>query len=230
MFPHQEVGAVGTASTFRRIAPSVPRVSLHLVLTFWAVTALLIAVPGPDWAFAIGSGLRGHVLPAAAGLLLGYLVLTVVVAAGVGALVAAGPVALTVLTVVGAVYLLWLGVTTLARPASPPGAGDETPSRSRAATLARGIGVSGLNPKGLLVFVALLPQFTRPDAPWPVEVQTAVLGSLFALTCGVTYLVVGASAHRMLRARPVAARIVSRASGIGMLAVGAGLLAERLLA
>jgi threonine/homoserine/homoserine lactone efflux protein len=214
--------------------------AFELVLTFWAVTALLIAVPGPDWAFAIASGLRGHVVPATAGIVLGYLGLTVVVSAGVGGLVAAAPVALTVLTVVGGVYLLGLGAMTLARPGSAPAPApddcgvraddaDGCHVRSGAATLARGIGVSGLNPKGLLVFVALLPQFTRAGAAWPVGVQTAVLGIVFALTCGVTYVVVGSSAHRLLRARPAAARLVSRVSGVGMLVVGAGLLAERVL-
>lgn len=59
--------------------------------------------------------------------------------------------------------------------------------------------------------------------------RTAALGVVFALTCGVTYLAVGASAHRLLRARPSVARLVSRASGVGMVVVGAGLLAERLL-
>jgi len=202
-------------------------VSLGLVVAFWAVAALLIAVPGPDWAFAIASGLRGQVVAATVGIVLGYLVLTVVVAAGVGALVAAVPVALTVLTVVGGVYLLWLGATTLARPTAPAHAGS---GRSRASTVARGVGVSGLNPKGLLVFVALLPQFTRAGAPWPVGLQTAALGLVFTLTCGVTYVVVGASAHRLLRTRPAVARWVSPVSGIGMLVVGVGLLAERLLA
>jgi threonine/homoserine/homoserine lactone efflux protein len=92
--------------------------ALDSVLAFWGVCALLIAVPGADWAFVVGAGLRGQsVVPAVAGLVLGYAGLTMVVALGVGALVARSPGALTVLTVVGGSYLIWRGVT---RPSLPP--------------------------------------------------------------------------------------------------------------
>ncbi|HEY4457517.1 MAG TPA: hypothetical protein VGN81_24605 [Pseudonocardiaceae bacterium] len=72
------------------------------ILAFWGVAALLIIVPGVDWAFAINAGLRRQVLPAAAGIVLGYLLMTAVVAAGLGALITSTPIALTVLTVIGA--------------------------------------------------------------------------------------------------------------------------------
>ena len=62
------------------------------VAAFWAVAVLLIIVPGPDWAFTIGAGLRGgSVLAAVGGLAIGYAAITSVVAAGVGALVARTP-------------------------------------------------------------------------------------------------------------------------------------------
>src|SRR5580700_7194603 len=58
------------------------------VVAFWGVALLLIMVPGADWAFVLGASLRGHsVLPAVAGLVLGYTGITIVVAAGVGAVV-----------------------------------------------------------------------------------------------------------------------------------------------
>lgn len=73
--------------------------------------------PGADWAYAISSGMRNRMLlPAVSGMLLGYVVITVVVAAGVGALVASMPVILTVLTYAGAAYLLWLGAGVLRNP------------------------------------------------------------------------------------------------------------------
>ena len=62
------------------------------VLAFWLVALVLIVVPGADWAFTISAGFRGHcVIPAVGGLILGYAVVTVVVAAGVGAVVAGSP-------------------------------------------------------------------------------------------------------------------------------------------
>src|ERR1700754_3805901 len=90
--------------------------ALDSVLAFWGVCALLIVVPGADWAFVIGAGLRGSpVVPAVAGLVLGYTGLTVVVAVGVGGLVARTPAALAALTGPGGAYLIWRGAAGLAR-------------------------------------------------------------------------------------------------------------------
>jgi threonine/homoserine/homoserine lactone efflux protein len=200
------------------------------VLAFWGVAVLLIVVPGPDWAFTLASGLRDRVVyPAVGGLMIGYTILTAVVAAGVGALVARNPVVLTVLTVAGAGYLIYLGGSSLARPATlhgPASDGPAAPPRRR--RLLTGIGVSGLNPKGLLVFLALLPQFTDPNGSWPVPAQLAALGLVFVLSCGVFYAALGVSTSTILRARPAVARAVSRLSGTAMVAVGLFLLAERL--
>jgi len=199
------------------------------ILGFWAVAFLLIAVPGADWAFTISAGLRGNtVLPAVAGLVLGYAMVTVIVAGGVGAVVAGTPAILTGLTVVGGGYLMWHGTTTFARPAAPtvPAA---TPA-TRWAILVKGFGVSGLNPKGLLIFLALLPQFTDRHRSWPVAAQIAVLGLVFTLTCAVFYLVLGSLARTVLHTRPAAARTVSRCAGAAMVVIGGVLLGDRLLA
>src|SRR5690348_202660 len=94
---------------------------------FWAVSFLLVLVPGADWAYAIAAGLRHRTIaPAIGGLLAGYLILTAVVAAGLAALIARSPRALSTLTASGAAYLVWLGVTTIARP-SPPDAASQDP-------------------------------------------------------------------------------------------------------
>jgi threonine/homoserine/homoserine lactone efflux protein len=202
------------------------------VLAFWAVALLLIAVPGADWAFTLGVAVRGRlVAPAVAGLVIGYTAMTFVVAAGVGALVASTPAALTVLTLAGGSYLLWLGGKTLtAQPARMVSAGvSHTAGSARGrATLLRGIGVSGLNPKGLLIFLAVLPQFANPSSAWPLALQMGVLGLVFTLTIAAFYTGIGLFARTALRARPAAARAVSRVSGLGMILIGAGLLIERL--
>src|SRR4051812_115145 len=98
------------------------------VLAFWLVALLLIVVPGADWAFIVGAGLRGRsVLPAVGGLVTGYLVITAVVAAGVGALVAGSPAVLTAVTLIGGAYLIWHGVATLTHPAAPVAAPEPAP-------------------------------------------------------------------------------------------------------
>ncbi|EMF00126.1 LysE family translocator [Streptomyces mobaraensis NBRC 13819 = DSM 40847] len=198
---------------------------------FLTVSVLLLLVPGADWAYAIAAGLRDRsVIPAVGGLMLGYVALTVVVVAGVAAVVAGTPSLLTALTVLGAGYLLWLGVATLRRP-SVPGAAAEAPAGlGPARVLLQGAGTSGLNPKGLLLYVSLLPQFVDRHGTWPVALQTGTLGVLHVAACGVVYFGVGTLARRVLRARPSVARTVSRLSGVAMVGIGAFLLVERLVA
>jgi threonine/homoserine/homoserine lactone efflux protein len=199
------------------------------ILAFWLVSLLLIVVPGADWAFTISAGLRARsVLPAVAGLVIGYAAVTAVVAAGVGALVAGSPAALTGLTLVGGGYLIWHGASTLAHPATPATVAVAGPMTTRWNVLARGVGVSGLNPKGLLIFLALLPQFTDPHRSWPVAGQIGLLGLTFMATCAVFYLGLGLFARSVLHTRPSAARTVSRLSGAAMIVIGLLLIAERL--
>jgi threonine/homoserine/homoserine lactone efflux protein len=199
------------------------------VAAFWAVSFLFVVTPGADWAYAIAAGLRHRVvLPAVGGLLVGHLAATAVVAAGVGALLARSPLLLTVLTTVGAVYLVWLGFGMLAHPALPQAGVDETP-RSRLREAAKGAGISGLNPKVFLLFLALLPQFTDPNAAWPLAVQIVVLGLVHVTSCAVVYTGVGTGARQVLRARPAAALAVTRCSGAAMIVIGAVLLGEKLI-
>lgn len=201
-----------------------------LILAFWGVAFLLIVVPGPDWAFVLASGLRERtVFPAVGGLMVGYALLTLIVAVGVGAIVTEQPVVLTVLTVTGAVYLVYLGASQLAKRSPSLSRAPDTASSPWGVRLAKGIGVSALNPKGLLIFLALLPQFTQRAGSWPLALQITTLGLVFVLTCGVFYAVLGTSTRAILRTRPAVARIVSRLSGGAMIVIGVVLFVERLI-
>jgi threonine/homoserine/homoserine lactone efflux protein len=91
----------------------------------------------------------------------------------------------------------------------------------------RGAAVSTLNPKGLLLFFAVLPQFVVSRAAWPATTQLAVLGSLHIAFCALVYLGVALTAARLLRSRPRAALLVARLSGCTMIAVAVALGAER---
>ncbi len=194
---------------------------------FWVVSILFIITPGVDWAYAISAGMLGRVVvPAVAGLLLGHLIATLVVAAGVGALVASNPTVLTVLTVAGSTYLLWLGIGMLRHPPQPR-AGETAGSRSWARWTLKGTCVSGLNPKVFLLFLALLPQFTDPAAAWSIPAQIMALGMVHLLSCAVVYLLVGFSAQAVLQTRPQAARVVSRFSGAAMVVIALLLFAEQ---
>lgn len=203
--------------------------AIYTLVAFWAVALLLVAVPGPDWAFTLGSTLRGQpVIAPVAGLVVGYAALTAIVSAGIGALVAGTPAALTALTLVGGGYLMWQGIAALRHPTAPTAAAD-APATSRR-TVLNGIGVSLLNPKALLLFLALLPQFTALHGPWPLAAQIALLGSIFTLTCAAFYALLGTFAKTILHARPIAARITNRLSGTGMLLIGMLLIVEHVAA
>ncbi len=204
--------------------------TISVLAAFWAVSFLFVITPGVDWAYAISAGMRGRlVIPAVGGLLSGHLVATVVVAAGVGGLVARSPMVLTVLTIAGSAYLLWLGINMLRQPAVPE-AGQAQDSDSWSRWALKGACVSGLNPKVFLLFLALLPQFTDPLAAWSIPAQIIALGLLHALSCGLVYLLVGFSAQAVLQTRPSAAKIVSRCSGAIMIVIAVALLAEQLFA
>ena len=203
--------------------------TLSIVAAFWAVSFLFIITPGADWAYAISAGMRGRwVTPAVAGLLSGHLLATVVVAAGVGGLVASQPMVLSVMTLAGAGYLLWLGIGMIRQPAVPEsGAVQATDSGLRWAW--KGLCVSGLNPKVFLLFLALLPQFTDPLSVWPLPAQIVAFGALHAFSCGVVYLMVGFGAKAVLQARPSAAQNVSRVSGVIMIVIALVLLSEQVV-
>jgi threonine/homoserine/homoserine lactone efflux protein len=207
----------------------------QLYLGFAVVALTMACTPGADWAYSIAAGLgQRSFAPAVAGLCSGYLLHTLLVAAGVAALVASQPALLAWLTVAGAVYLLWLGISTARswrganfNPNAAVSAGPAGTSGRR--SFLRGMGTSGINPKGLLLYVALVPQFITPQAPLPVPAQTAVLGLSFVLAAGIVYSLVALTAKRLLRSRPAAARRVTLASGVIMIALGVVLLAEQLV-
>ncbi|MER6503907.1 LysE family translocator [Streptomyces sp. NPDC001455] len=193
---------------------------------FLAVDLLLVFTPGADWAYAISAGLRGRsVVPAVTGLIAGHAAYALVAVAGLAVIVANSPTALTALTVAGAGYLLWLGWGVLRQPAVPAAAGDSA-GASRLQVMLKGAGISGLNPKALLLYFSLFPQFIDPVTGWPVAAQTGLLSTMHLTACAVVYLAVGVLARTVLSTRPTAAQVVTRISGAMMIAIGAFLLVE----
>ena len=207
------------------------------IASFWVVSMLFVLTPGADWAYAISSGLRNRsVVPAISGMLSGHLAATVVVAAGLGLLLTGDPQILAVLTVIGALYIGWMGVGMLRAPDSgalvdggapvdgaPVERHAEVDSVSGGGQFARGMGVSLLNPKVILLLGALLPPFANPDAALPIPAQMMVLGSVHLVCTAVVYFAVALLAARFLGGRPAAAVLVTRLSG-AVLTVIAGVL------
>ncbi|WOH18403.1 LysE family translocator [Paenarthrobacter sp. GOM3] len=204
----------------------------QLFLAFILVAATLACTPGVDWAYSISAGLgQRSFVPAVAGLCSGYVIHTLLMAAGLAALLAGVPGLLGWLTVAGAGYLLWLGVSTIRswRGASFSAEDGVVQSANQLRTFLQGMGTSGINPKGLLFFVALVPQFVSPEAALPIPVQSGLLGLTFVLLAAMVYTAVALTSRKLLASRPGAARVVTLVSGIIMIGLGAVLLSEQLL-
>ncbi len=205
----------------------------ELFLAFVLVAAALACTPGVDWAYSITAGLaQRSFVPAVAGLCGGYVLHTALLVAGLAAVLTGMPGVLGWLTLVGAGYLMWLGISTLRswRGASFSAAGAAgRPGATRLRTFLQGMGTSGINPKGLLFYVALIPQFVSADASLPVPVQSGLLGMTFVALAGLVYTAVALLSRTLLQSRPGAARAVTLASGIIMVLLGTVLLGEQLV-
>ena len=171
----------------------MPRGSL--LLAFLATAAVIVAIPGPSLLFTIGRALtvgRRAALLTVIGNALGLLVQSLLVAVGLGAVLAASAAAYTVVKLAGAAYLVYLGVQAIrhrgelagALLAARSGGGEPVAaqgsdrSRSDRSSLLQGLTVGLTNPKTLVFLSSLLPQFVDPaSAPQP---QILALGAVFA--------------------------------------------------
>lgn len=154
------------------------------LLSFVAAAVLLTFAPGPDVMYLLAKSLaagtrQGVVL--SMGLASGCLFHTTLVACGVAAFIQDNPAAFSALMYLGAAYLLYLAWGAFRAPAADltlPGAAD---SFNAFALYRKGLLMNALNPKVLLFFLALLPQFIDKQGSWPPVVQIIVLGVSFAI-------------------------------------------------
>ncbi|MFP3987184.1 LysE family translocator [Streptomyces sp. E11-3] len=146
-------------------------VSTDRILAFAAVSLLVIAIPGPSVLFVIGRALahgRRTAMATVLGNVVGSYLLVVAVALGVGSLVERSVTVFLTVKLAGAAYLVYLGVqafrhrkemkASVLRDASP------APARGDLRTLTDGVIVGVTNPKGIVFFAAVLPQFVDHSA------------------------------------------------------------------
>jgi homoserine/homoserine lactone efflux protein len=146
----------------------------------FVIAGTLIAVsPGSGAVLSMSHGLAYGIKKASAtviGLQLGLILVLVIAGAGVGSLLLASDIAFTIVKTVGALYLIWLGISQMrakAQPTGVPTAGlDAHPSFGR--RVLTGFLTNATNPKGIIFMVAVLPQFISKAAP--VLPQLAILG------------------------------------------------------
>lgn len=201
------------------------------LLVFSLVALVAIATPGPTVMLALANGSRWGVrraLPGMLGAVLSDFVLVGAVALGLGALLAASEFWFTVLKVVGAFYLAWLGVQLLRSRGGfqvPAGGVAAVPPPGRS-IFAKSFLVAVTNPKGYLFCSALLPQFIDPQAAQaPQYASIAVVFAMLDFVVMLAYAAVGAHATRLFRAAVV--RWIDRACGGTLLALSASLLFYR---
>lgn len=201
---------------------------------FLLAALAVTASPGPDNLLVLGMGVsRGRRYGIAFGLgcALGCLSHTLLAVVGVSALVAASPLALTGLKVLGGLYLVWLGVKSLRSSGSlqvDAAASDALPPRL-ASLFAQGLLANAINPKVILFFLAFLPQFVRP-AQGPVASQMAALGAVFTLQAALLFGFLGYFAGgigQWLQRRPRAGLWLDRVAGSVFIGLGARLIVAR---
>ncbi len=154
--------------------------TLSTYLLYVAAVALLIATPGPTMLMCLTNALNHgprRAMTSVAGSVSAVLVVMLVSAAGLGALLATSETAFTTAKVIGAAYLIWLGIKTFRSDASALAVDAATPGAPRRSFYLQGLLVGASNPKAVLFFAAFFPQFLNPSAP--MAPQFAILAVTF---------------------------------------------------
>ena len=200
--------------------------SIETWLAFFAASWLISASPGAGAVSAMAAGLRfglARAMANIAGLIAGILFVLAIVAAGLGALLAASAVGFAAVKWLGVAYLVWLGVEQWRAPAFAvdADAAAGTLGATRGQLFVRGFLVNATNPKGIVFMLAVLPQFIDPARPQAL--QYAICGATLAFTDVVVmsgYAAFAARALRLLR-RPHHIRALNRAFGGLLVSMGA---------
>ena len=199
---------------------------------FIVAAVAIIVSPGPDTIVILRHALtggRGTGLAAVSGVQLGLLVHTALAAVGISLLVASSPVLFQGLTVIGAVYLAWLGIQSLR---GVGGLEVETgPAPAGAARACREAALCNiLNPKVILWFLALLPNFVNPEAGDVIAQLIALSALLIALNIlWQAPMALAADGVRRWLGRPETMHAVNRVSGVILLGMAALMLGQHLL-
>jgi threonine/homoserine/homoserine lactone efflux protein len=202
---------------------------------FLGVAAIVIVIPGPDTAVVTKNVLlhsRRIGWSTSLGVVTGLAVWSLAAAVGVASLVRASAVAFTVLKLLGALYLIWLGVQALRAARRHVEMHGGSPAAAGATMSVRGGFAQGFlsdlgNPKIGIFFTSLLPQFVDPGHG--VLLPFLLLGCVFVLMTALwlgAYCVVAARAADTLR-RPRVKSALDRVTGVTLIAIGLRVAVER---
>lgn len=197
---------------------------------FLAAALIIAAVPGPGIFYVAARTLSGGRLAgfaSTAGTALGGLVHVIAGSLGISAVILASAQLFAAVKLLGALYLLWLGIRTFRRAGRWQPTADDT--RSETGAFRDGVLVEALNPKTAAFFLAFIPQFLDPTADHPM-LQFVLLGSISVAlnTLADVAVVLMASATRThLVGRPLVMRRLTQGSGLFMAGLGMSLALAR---
>ena len=196
------------------------------LLAFGAMSFLPIVIPGPSVLFVIGRALahgRRAALTTVVGNTLGAYVLVAAVAFGIGPIVERSVIVFTALKLAGAVYLIYLGVKAFReRDSLSTAFTADSPARNPLRTLWDGFAVGVSNPKTIVFFAAVLPQFVDPIRGH-IVVQMLMLGMIFnviALVSDSLWGIVASQARDWFGRSPRRLSLVGGVGGLTMIGLG----------
>ncbi|MFC4518132.1 MULTISPECIES: LysE family translocator [Streptomyces] len=202
-------------------------VTTESLLAFAAMSFVVIAIPGPSVLFVVGRALahgRRTALATVLGNLLGCYALVLAVALGLGTLVQSSATVFTIVKLAGAAYLVYLGVQAFRnrdrmRTDLTAQKGER---RGDLRTVLDGLLVGATNPKGLVFFAAVLPQFVNHDAGH-IPLQMMLLGLIPAgigLICDTLWGLGASAARTWLTGSERRLSMIGGAGGIALIGLG----------
>ena len=206
--------------------------TLAQVLSFLLAAILITATPGPDNLMVLGMGMsrgRRQGLAFGLGCALGCLSHTLLAVVGVSALIAASPLAFTLLKCSGGAYLIWLGVQALRSTAGARVKQAGASQESLPKLFFKGMFANAINPKVVLFFLSFLPQFVVP-AQGGVGLQLGVLGLVFTVQAALLFGLLAGFAGTIgawLNRKPRAGLWLDRLAGAVFVGLGLRMIASR---
>ncbi|WP_433757437.1 LysE family translocator [Nocardia sp. CA-135398] len=196
------------------------------LLAFIAASIVIIVIPGPGVLFTIGRALalgRRAALVSVFGHAAGVFIALLLVSVGLGTLLAASALALTVVKFAGALYLMYLGIQAIRERKALRAALNAQIEPADAKVFRQSVFVGLTNPKAIVFFSAVLPHFAEPSAG-SLPLQFLILGTIFlaiALVSDSAWGLLAASARAWFARSPQRLEAVGGAGGAMIFGLGA---------
>lgn len=203
-------------------------VGLDQVLGFGLAAFVVIVVPGPSVVFTVGRAVaygQRTALATVVGNTTGLFLVMTLVAMGLGSVVAESITVFTIIKLAGAAYLVWLGVQAVRHRHELRMGGDARVALSWPKAVRQGFGVGVSNPKGFLLFGALLPPFVDRDHG-SVPAQMFVLGViavLLGMVCDTVWALAAGRARDWFAGSPRRVSALGAVGGTSMIGLGVGM-------